>query len=230
MWELRVNIRRFAGAVSKRSANYWLKHLFGLLKLAVFAPVLLSPSQTASAQPAQIILIRHAEKPKNPSALHLSSAGERRARELVYFFQSDTNVMQFGRPVALFATEVTKNGGGQRTKETLEPLSSEWGLPIQTPYKSEDYAKFAKLILRSRDYAGKTVIVCWTREHIPQLVEAFGIHPRPEKLDEDDYGRVYVINFKDGKTSLEELRQPRPSKPAQKRESQKQGRPRKKDR
>ncbi len=157
---------------------------------------------TAMAEPAQVIIIRHAEKPKDPGALHLSSAGRKRAKELARFFKEDDVLMRHGEPSALFATKETKNGGGQRTKETLEPLAKDLGIMIKTPYKSDDYLKLASHILGGKDYEGKTVIICWTHEFIPQLIGAFGIHPTPEKLDGSVYDRVYNIEFRDGKPEL----------------------------
>src|SRR6266853_3476018 len=85
-------------------------------------PVLLA-AQGVMAQPAQIILIRHGEKPEDPEAVHLSKAGEKRARELVPFLTTDPEMTKHGLPVALYATKTTKHGHGQRTQETITPLS-----------------------------------------------------------------------------------------------------------
>jgi hypothetical protein len=163
------------------------------------------------AEPAQVILIRHAEKPKDSDALHLSKAGRKRAEALVPYLETASELTQAGLPVALFGTEPTKHGKGQRPAETLEPLSRELKLPIQTPFKSDEYKKLAQFILREKEYDGKSVVVCWTHEYIPALAGALGVHPKPARLDEKTYDKVYLITYEGGKAALKELCQPPPS-------------------
>jgi len=180
--------------------------LLGLMVLAIFPNAL-----PVLAEPAQIILISHAEKPKDSDALHLSKAGKKRAEALVPYLENTPELTQAGLPVALFGTEPTKHGKGQRPAETLEPLAKELKLPIQTPFKSDDYKKLAQFILREKEYDGKSILVCWTHEYIPVLAEALGVHPKPAKLDEKIYDKVYLITYVQGKATLRELQQPSPS-------------------
>jgi hypothetical protein len=177
-------------------------------KFSIAAVVVLMATITAaSAQPAQIILIRHAEKPKDPTALHLSPAGEERARKLVVFVKNSPDLSRFGLPVALYASEMTHRGHGQRTTETLESLSRELGVSILSPFKSDEYEKLAKAILSNPDYNGKTVMICWTHEFIPQLAKALGCKPAPPKLAEDVYDRVYLVTYTGRDASLRILKQ-----------------------
>src|SRR5260221_9289961 len=113
--------------------------LLETMKIHLLIAALLAAVQWSLAQPAEIILIRHAEKPDDPEAVHLSKAGEKRAKELVPFVMNNSELTQHGLPVALYATETTKHGRGQRTQETITPLSQALHLSIQTPYSSEDY-------------------------------------------------------------------------------------------
>ena len=198
-----------------------MKKLFlSLLLLLAAAPGLL-------AQPAQIIVIRHGEKPSDPEELHLSSAGKKRAKALVAYVKKTPELTQHGLPAALFATETTKNGHGQRTAETLQPLAKELKLPIQAPWKSDEASNLAQAILRNEDYKGKTVLICWTHEHIPILIKALGIDPAPPKLGDNVYDRVYLIDYGNGKPCLRELRQTMPSEP-EKDHPSKEPKPRKK--
>src|SRR5947207_11021462 len=73
------------------------------------------------SRPAQIILIRHAEKPADPADPHLSPTGIERAKRLVSFIRTDPRMRRFGLPVAVFATESTRDQNGQRTQETVAP-------------------------------------------------------------------------------------------------------------
>jgi hypothetical protein len=127
--------------------------------VAILLFVLGSPVATQSTvpRPAQIILIRHAEKPANPENPHLSRAGVLRAKRLVSFITTDPAMTRFGLPVAVFATQTTKHDNGQRTQETVAPLARALRVPVQTPFLGKDYAALAKRILADSAYAGKTV-------------------------------------------------------------------------
>src|SRR5207249_893800 len=159
------------------------------IKLLIL-PFLLA-AQAVMGQPAQIILIRHGEKPEDPEAVHLSKAGEKRASELVPFLTTDPEMTKHGLPVALYATRTTKHGHGQRTQETIAPLAKQLHLPVEAPFLSEEYAKLAKSILSNPKYHGKTVLICWTHEFIPQLSAALGVQPQPPKWKDTVYDRVY---------------------------------------
>jgi hypothetical protein len=168
----------------------------------------------AFATPAEVIVIRHGEKPADKGAKHLSPAGEKRAKALVPFLKENGTLMQHGPPVALFATKKTKNGRGQRPGETLQPLAKSLKIPIQKPYESEDAGALAKLILSNPSYDGKTVLVCWTHEFIPSLVEALGVRPPPSKLHDYVYDRVYMITYDNGTAQMKQLTQGMSSQPA----------------
>jgi hypothetical protein len=163
----------------------------------------LPPLVAAQApRPAQIILIRHAEKPPDPENPHLSHAGVKRAGQLVSFITTDPAMLRFGLPVAVFATQSTKHDNGQRTQETVAPLARALNLPVQTPYLGKDYAALAKLILATPAYTGKTVLICWNHEEIRQLAAALGVTPKPPKWKGSVFDQVYVISYRDGQAGL----------------------------
>jgi hypothetical protein len=170
-----------------------------VLLFALSAPAL---AQSQPTRPAQIILIRHAEKPADAEDPHLSPAGVKRAGLLPSFITTDPTMIRFGRPVAVFATQTTKQGNGQRTQETVAPLAKALKLPVQTPFLGEDYGKLAKLILGNGAYAGKTVLICWNHEEIPQLAAALGVKPAPRKWKASVFDQVYVITYNGGKAAL----------------------------
>ena len=161
-----------------------------------------TPAHSPVPRPAQIILIRHADKPADPEDPHLSRAGVKRAKRLVSFITTDPAMTRFGLPVAVFATRTTKDGNGQRTQETVAPLARALKLPVQTPFLGKDYASLAKLILAEPAYAGKTVLICWNHEQIPQLAAALGVTPEPPKWKGSVFDRVYVISYHEGKAAL----------------------------
>ena len=161
--------------------------------LSSFAMPFVTPVPVS--RPAQIILIRHAEKPADKDNPHLSPAGERRAGWLVSFITKDSAMTRFGLPVAIFATRTTRDNNGQRTQETVAPLAKVLKLPVQTPYLGRSYAKLAKSVLTNPEFAGKTVLICWNHEQINDLVEALGVTPAPKKWKDGVYDRVYVISY-----------------------------------
>jgi hypothetical protein len=159
------------------------------------------------ARPAEIIIIRHAEKPVDDFDMHLSPQGEQRAQALVDFLTTTPLLVTNGLPVALFASRATPRGHGQRTWETVEPLSKRLKLPIRTPYPAADYEKLAKLILEDPKFDGKTVLICWVHEFLPELAEALGVKKHPWRWKSNTYDRVWVITFHGRKTILSDLPQ-----------------------
>lgn len=176
----------------------WTK---GAIVLLSIFPILV-PAHAPAPRPAQIILIRHAEKPADPENPHLSPAGLKRADALVSFITTDPAMTRFGLPVAVFATQTTKHDAGQRTQETVAPLAKALKLPVLTPYLGKDYAALAKQILANPAYAGKTVLICWNHEAIPQLAAALGVLPEPPKWKGKVFDQVYIISYHDGKAAL----------------------------
>ena len=163
---------------------------------------LAAQTPSSPSRPAQIILIRHADKPADPGDPHLSRAGVKRAEKLVPFVTTDPAMIKFGLPVAVFATHTTRDANGQRTQETVAPLAKALTLPVLAPYLGKDYAELAKSILANPRYAGKTVLICWNHEEIPQLAAALGVTPQPPKWKSSVFDQVYVITYRNGHAVL----------------------------
>ena len=163
-----------------------------MMYLATILALLAPPQAT---RPAQIILFRHAEKPADKANPHLSPTGVKRARKLVGWLTTDPVVNKFGKPVAIFATKTTKDDDGQRTQETVAPAAAALKLQVQTPFVGKDFKKVAKLILGNPAYAGKTVVICWNHENLPQLAAELGA-PQPPAWKAKEYDQVYVISWR----------------------------------
>lgn len=152
----------------------------------------------AFAQPREIIIIRHAEKPPDPDDKGLSELGRRRAASLVKFFTENAEATKLGKPVAVFATGLGKGGKGQRCQQTVAPLAASLHLPVQTPFKAEDNGDLAKQILSDEKLKDKVVLICWTKERIPELMAALGVRSVPGKLEENEYDFVYLLTPEPG--------------------------------
>ena len=173
-------------------------------------------SLTLHATPANIIIIRHGEKPKDKNDNHLTPAGRERAERLPEFLEQNPELAKVGPPSFLFAAHLTKEGHGLRTIETLEPLAKSLKLKIETPFQSDDAKKLAAQLLSKKKYNDKTVLICWTHEYIPELIESLGIRPAPAKLPDECYDHVYLIRYTDQGPKLETYRQDMRSAPAEK--------------
>jgi len=148
----------------------------------------------AGAQPAQIILLRHAEKPDDPLATHLSPRGEERARALVSLLGRNSRLTSNAPIAALYAARVTRHGHSYRSGETLAPLAADLGLKVQEPYENEQYSLLARDIRGNRAYQGKTVVICWTHHNINDLAAAFGVKPRPSEWKDKTFDRLWLLS------------------------------------
>ena len=165
-----------------------------------------STTLCAVAQPAHIIIIRHAEKPADLEDKNLSDIGRRRAKALVKFFNENPEITKLGRPAAIFATGLGKGGKGQRCQHTVAPLAENLHLTVQTPFKAEENAELAKQILGWEKHKD-IILICWTKERIPELMSALGVRDVPPKLQEDEYDFVYILTPGKGGTTVRTLKQ-----------------------
>lgn len=175
--------------------------------MKVLIAVLLLGSLNLFSQPAQIILLRHGEKPDDPVALHLSPRGEERARALVSLLGRNSSLTSNAPVAALFATRVTGHGHSQRTGETLIPLAKDLGLPVLTPHPNERYALLARDILGNRAYLGKTVVICWTHHEMADLAGALGVTPKPGPWKDKTYDRLWLIKPRAGAAEFRDVPQ-----------------------
>ena len=127
-----------------------------------------------------IILIRHAEKAeahsKDPS---LSAIGLQRAEALVQLFK-DT-------PIALFYTTPYK-----RTAETITPIAKANGKEVLT-YNPSDKKSIAEMIYAGK---GKKMMIVGHSNTIPQMVNTLIGKNQFATLDENDYGKLFIVVFK----------------------------------
>jgi hypothetical protein len=146
-------------------------------------------------QPAQIILLRHAEKPRDKAAVHLSPRGQERAAALTSLL-GRTSLLTSNAPItALYATKVSSHDRSQRTGETLAPLSKELSLPVMTPFRSNNYRQLAAKVLSDTTYRDKTVVICWTHTEIAELASALGVKPTPRHWKSTVFDRLWIITF-----------------------------------
>lgn len=119
---------------------------------------------------ANVLLVRHAEKPE--SGTGLAPAGQARAQAYVAYFQSyaigtDTLKLDY-----LFATADSHDS--HRPRLTITPLAQALGLTIDDKHADKDYGKVADDLLTHGKYDGSNVLVCWHHGEILELAAALG--------------------------------------------------------
>ncbi|MCX6109928.1 MAG: histidine phosphatase family protein [Proteobacteria bacterium] len=148
----------------------------------------------ALAAPAQVIIIRHGEKP--PRGNELNKQGWQRARALVDVFKSNAQFNSFGPAVAIYAQKPKDSQGSLRSIQTVTPLAQSLGLTIDSFFLRAQQQQLANDILHDHRYDGRMVVICWEHNAIPRIVEAFGYLDGPSNWDGDDvYDRAWVLSF-----------------------------------
>jgi hypothetical protein len=132
---------------------------------------LLLGAVAASAQPKQIIILRHGEKTDGPD---LCPTGVERAEALAtqYYLgkHAQKSLFEADQPAAFYA--ITGH-----TIKTIKPTADSWGLPVLVP--STDKARVDKKELENQEtrdaardvmtnpaFTGKIVVMTWEHKHI----------------------------------------------------------------
>ena len=152
---------------------------------------------TVLAQPERIILLRHAEKPVDEADIHLSERGRQRAAALADWATNSPAWKTNNRPAAIFACKPNAKAPSVRAIETITPLAARLSLSVQTPFFPKNFAPLARQILDDPALSGKTVVLCWTRDELPQLAESFGVAPGSVVCKSKTFDRLWVVTFRD---------------------------------
>jgi hypothetical protein len=146
------------------------------------------------AEPAQVLIIRHAEKPAKGHDLSLK--GRERAAALVPYFLGTRKLLHYKASVAVYAQKSTKGHRSRRPVQTVQGLAAALDLKV-IEYPHDDYAKMVADIRARPEYRGKTVLICWEHHGIPPLARAFGVQA-PAKWPAKAFDRVWVLTFPPG--------------------------------
>jgi hypothetical protein len=147
------------------------------------------------ALPAQVILLRHAEKPYPVEGSHLSDEGWARARALSDYFLKNPEATRFGKVAGLYAVRPDRPDGSVRSIETLTPTSQALQVKIQTGFTKLEVSALAQEILKSPAFDGRTVVVCWEHKRIPEIAKAFGAKDVPGEWGGKVYDRLWYLRF-----------------------------------
>jgi hypothetical protein len=181
----------------------WQRPILLLLGLGWVCPV--------QAGPAQVIIIRHAEKPPDeagPDGNKLSLKGRERAAALVPYFLGTPDVLEYKTPVAIYAQGLKKKGSSHRPIDTVKGLATALKLEVIDKYLHDDFPQMVTDILANRAYDNKMVLICWEHKVIPDIARALGAKGAPEKWHGHAFDRTWIITFKpDGKRVFKDVPQ-----------------------
>ena len=147
-------------------------------------------------RPQSILVIRHAEKPADATAIGLSPEGLKRAKALPELFEMTANrSAPFPTPDFIFATKPSKHSN--RPVETVAPLAKALKLEVNAGYANDDYPKLADELSTNTKYEGKTVLICWHHGTISEFALTLGATGVPDKWKDAVFDRVWVVTFDD---------------------------------
>ena len=182
-----------------------------LLLVVLLAFALISLTAPAQAMPAQVIIIRHADKFEDRHKINLSPRGLIRAKALSQFFQADPRVLEFGRPAAIIAMSPSAEHRSVRSLETVAPLAQDLGLKVINRFTYGQPVAMVNWLKAQREFDGKTVLIAWQHIEIAKIAQALGVTAlRPRLWPHETYDRFYLLDFspQDGRlTSFRNLPQ-----------------------
>jgi hypothetical protein len=159
----------------------------------------------ALAAPAQVILIRHAEKPEYGN--QLSERGFRRAEALVRFFLNEAAVTRYGAPAAIYAAAPKHEDSSIRSIQTVQPLAGALGQEPIVKFTRGQARKLAADIMENPAYDGRMVLVCWQHGNIYDIaleLAQYNGSPQsalaalPGEWPDGVYDRVWLLDFNRG--------------------------------
>jgi len=177
----------------------WSRLLVFVLLVTVAGALAQVPA--AGQPPATILIIRHAEK-LTDGRIDLSPVGFERARLTPKLFLPAGARPDLPTPQVLFATH--RSAHSNRPVQTVTPLAAALHLPINDSFENDDFAGLAATLLSGK-YAGKVVLVVWHHGKIPQLAAALGATPPYTPWPEQQFDRIWRIDYVNGKATLQDL-------------------------
>jgi len=151
---------------------------------------------TAQAMPAQVMIIRHAEKFEDRHKIHLNPRGHTRAKALAQFFQTDPRVLEHGVAAAIIAQRPSQQKRSVRCEDTIEPLAKALGQTVINRFAYGQVTELAEWLRSSREWDSKSVLICAAHMDIVPLAKALGMpHVRQLVWPHETYDRVWLIDF-----------------------------------
>lgn len=146
--------------------------------------------------PAQIIFLRHGEKPDTGD--ELNERGRTRATALARLFTTDPLALEHGPAVAIFAMRPHGKRGSVRAIQTMEPAARALKIESDQRFTRDEITELKRAVFGSAAFVGRTVVICWEHDAIPEMLKAFGWKRGPDHWPGKNYDRLWILDFKDG--------------------------------
>lgn len=166
----------------------------------------------AFAAPAQVILIRHGEKPENGG--QLNPQGFKRAEALVKFFKSEPAVLRYGTPIAIYAAGPKNEDSSVRSIQTVTPLARALNLQIDSRFTRGQTHKIVADLMENPAYEGRMVLICWQHKNLVEIALNLAEYNNstqaaiPLLWPDETFDRAWILDLSDGKvTSFKNLPQ-----------------------
>jgi len=160
-------------------------------------------AQAAFAAPAQVILIRHGEKPENGG--QLNAQGFKRADALVKFFKSEPAVLRYGMPIAIYAVGPKNDDSSVRSIQTVTPLARALNIQIDSRFTRGQTHKIVADIMENPAYEGRMVLICWQHNNLVEIAVNLAEYNNstqaaiPLMWPDETFDRVWILNLSGGK-------------------------------
>lgn len=151
------------------------------------------------AMPAEVLLIRHGEKP--PQGAELNQQGWQRAKALPTMFHNRDEFRKYGLPVALFAMRPDHDGGSIRAIQTLQYVSKDLGIAINTDFTRDQISELVQKIKTDKSLDGQMVVICWEHKVLIDIAKAFG-KSTPPPWPGKQFDRVWALDFNSSGTLI----------------------------
>ena len=155
--------------------------LTGIAVFAVFTGAVLAMLVWFTANSTTVIVIRHAEKESVEPDPALSEAGQARAMLLL---------RMFGEAQGAGRLDVIYTSPALRNRQTAAPLAARLGItPIVAPADNPKALAHRAV----HDNGGKRVMIIGHSNTVPELVAALSGRDDIPKVDEHDFGTMYIV-------------------------------------
>lgn len=180
--------------------------------LQILVAALLLGAGAAFAAPAQVVLIRHAEKPADGP--ELSAQGFRRADALVKLFKNSPALNRYGTPAAIYAAAPKHEDSSVRSIQTVTPLARALRIDIDTRFTRGQTNKIVRDIMEDPAYDGRMVLVCWQHTNLVEIAQNLAAYNNSPRLDlplvwpDGSFDRAWILDLKNGRvTAFKDLPQ-----------------------
>src|SRR5690242_7995020 len=146
---------------------------------------------------ANILLIRHGEKPADHNDIGLNIAGQERAMAYIIYFQ---NLQINSKPVKLhhlFAT--AQSAHSNRSYLTIQPLAQQLNLKINNSFsdRDQDIVALVNYIQSDPQFNDSNILICWHHENLLEIAKNLGAlpHTLPRDWPDEAFGWLIQLSF-----------------------------------